>query len=82
MDNPTQARLATGQRGDWATVGDGIYELRIHCGPGYQVYFAEQSDTYVVLLAGGDKSSQRRDIVKARTLHTEWKEVMGDEEAS
>lgn len=49
-------------------MGDGVSELRIDCGPGYRVYFTKQGQTIVVLLVGGDKSTQARDIRKARNL--------------
>jgi putative addiction module killer protein len=52
-------------------VGDGISELRVDFGPGYRVYFIKKADLYVVLLAGGDKSSQANDISKAKALARE-----------
>lgn len=61
-------RLAIGQLGDCRPVGGGVLELRIHCGPGYRVYFLRHGGTMVVLLAGGDKSSQVRDIERAKRL--------------
>ena len=61
-------RLATGNPGDVRPVGEGVSELRIDYGPGYRVYFKEQSRTIVVLLAGGDKRTQSRDIETARRL--------------
>lgn len=61
-------RLAFGNPGDVAPVGAGISELRIHDGPGYRVYFLQQGDTLVVLLCGGDKSTQAKDIAKAKIL--------------
>ena len=59
-------RLAFGNLGDCKSVGDGVSELRIDCGPGYRVYFAEKGSTIVLLLCGGDKSTQERDIRKAK----------------
>lgn len=59
------SRLAYGHAGDVAPVGDGISELRIHFGPGYRVYFRRRGKTIVMLLCGGDKSSQAKDIQKA-----------------
>ena len=61
-------RLATGNPGDVRSVGEGVSELRIDYGPGYRVYFKQQSRTIVVLLAGGDKRTQSRDIETARRL--------------
>lgn len=59
-------RLAGGHAGDVAPVGDGISEMRIHVGPGYRVYFLQRGRHVVVLLAGGDKGTQRRDIEAAK----------------
>jgi len=61
-------RLAAGNPGDSAPVGGGVVELRIDCGPGYRVYFIRRGRALVVLLAGGDKGSQRRDISLAQRL--------------
>jgi len=61
-------RLAIGNPGDCKTVGEGVYELRIHDGPGYRVYFAYDGLTLVLLLVGGDKSTQPKDIEKAQAF--------------
>ena len=61
-------RLSLGNAGDVKPVGEGISELRIPYGPGYRVYFVKQGALLVVLLAGGDKSTQDRDIRVAREL--------------
>ncbi|ACZ32266.1 addiction module killer protein [Xylanimonas cellulosilytica DSM 15894] len=66
-------RLRSGNPGDVKTVGHGVSELRIHFGPGYRVYLLQQDNTYVVLLCGGDKSSQASDIATARSLADEWR---------
>ena len=60
-------RLATGLLGD-AKFFDGIGELRIDYGPGYRVYFVQRGKELVILLCGGDKGSQRRDIARARAM--------------
>ena len=65
-------RLAYGHAGDAEPVGAGISELRIHYGPGYRVYFQRRGDTVVILLCGGDKSSQSRDIAQAKALAKEF----------
>ncbi len=61
-------RLALGNPGDVAPVGEGVSELRIHVGPGYRVYFTKRDGDIVILLCGGDKSSQARDIRHAKEL--------------
>lgn len=61
-------RLSLGNAGDVKPVGEGISEMRIDYGPGYRVYFMQQGSTLIVLLAGGDKKSQDRDIAMARAL--------------
>ena len=61
-------RLELGNFGDVAPVGEGVSELRIHYGPGYRVYFIQCGQVVVVLLAGGDKSTQGSDIKKAKEL--------------
>jgi putative addiction module killer protein len=61
-------RLSLGNSGDIRPVGDGVSELRIHYGPGYRIYLTMQGDAVVILLAGGDKSSQDKDIRLAKGL--------------
>ena len=61
-------RLAEGNRGDVKAVGEGVSELRIDFGPGYRVYFTQRGREVVILLAGGDKSSQAGDIRAALRL--------------
>lgn len=64
-------RLAFGHVGDAQPVGQGVSELRIHYGPGYRIYFQRRGDTIVVLLCGGTKSRQARDIEAAKRLAAE-----------
>lgn len=65
-------RLEQGNYGDFKPVGGGVNELRFFFGAGYRVYFAEDGDTIVVLLCGGDKSSQHRDIQQAQASWQEY----------
>jgi putative addiction module killer protein len=64
-------RLALGNPGDVAPVGEGVSEMRIHYGPGYRVYFVQRGAALVVLLCGGDKSTQAGDIRTAKQLASE-----------
>jgi len=59
-------RLRLGLAGDWRSVGEGVFELRVHEGRGYRVYFGRDGKAIVILLCGGDKSTQRRDTDLAR----------------
>ncbi|HJU16907.1 MAG TPA: type II toxin-antitoxin system RelE/ParE family toxin [Stellaceae bacterium] len=61
-------RLALGNPGDVRPVGGGISEMRIDYGPGYRVYFTQRGAVFVILLCGGDKSSQARDIKRAKEI--------------
>lgn len=61
-------RLAYGHAGDAEPVGAGISELRIHYGPGYRIYFHRRGNTVIVLLCGGDKGTQAKDIKTAKRL--------------
>jgi len=67
-------RLASGNPGDVQPVGDAVSEMRINYGPGYRVYFIQQGKVLVVLLCGGDKSTQERDIRQAKALAGQWKD--------
>lgn len=68
-------RCAAGNPGDAKTLRDGLSELRIDYGPGYRIYFIRQAGRVIVLLAGGDKSSQGRDIKYALEIAREWEEL-------
>ena len=70
-------RLERGNFGDCASVSGGVFELRLHFGPGYRIYFGEMDRTIVLLLCGGDKSTQARDIQRAKTYWLEHKEKHG-----
>ena len=64
-------RLALGNPGDVKPVGDGLSELRVDYGPGYRVYFVHRGEVLIVVLCGGDKASQGRDITRAKVLAKE-----------
>lgn len=71
-DKQSRARIAHriraaehGTFGDCEPVGKGVSDMRIHCGPGYRVYFTRRGETIYLLLVGGDKSTQKRDIKRA-----------------
>jgi len=66
-------RLENGNPGDVKPVGVGISEMRIDYGPGYRVYYQETGDEIILLLCGGDKSTQERDIDKAKAIAAEYK---------
>lgn len=66
-------RLAGGNPGDVRSVGKGVSELRVDAGPGYRVYFARDGSELILLLCGGDKSTQKADIERARRLAEKWR---------
>lgn len=72
--NARLARVRLGNFGDSKGVGEGVRELRVDYGPGYRVYFARHGKAVVVLLCGGDKSSQSEDIRTAKALWRDYKE--------
>ena len=79
-DKVTQARirvrlqrLAAGNPGDAKPIGGGVSELRFQFGAGYRIYLSQQGATWILLLCGGDKSSQQRDIAKAQGYLDDWK---------
>lgn len=65
-------RVEDGNFGDRRFVGDGVWELRIHYGPGYRVYYGEDGPAIVLLLCGGDKRTQWQDILRAQKLWAEY----------
>ena len=69
------ARLEDGNFGDCQSVGGGVFELRLHFGPGYRIYFRRIESTLVLLLCGGDKASQQRDIELAKAYWRAYKET-------
>jgi putative addiction module killer protein len=84
LDRGTKARIQArifrfeqGNLGDHKSVGRGVWEARIHFGAGYRVYFGKDGERIILLLMGGDKSSQSRDIKEAQTY---WAEYLGGEE--
>lgn len=62
----------TGNLGDTKPVGDGVYELRVDYSPGYRVYYSQRGKEILLLLIGGDKSSQQKDIEKAKKINSEY----------
>jgi putative addiction module killer protein len=65
-------RVRLGNPGDYRSVGDGVYELRLAYGPGYRLYFGVVDRTTMVLLAGGTKRTQQRDIIRAKHYWTDY----------
>ncbi|MFP3494354.1 type II toxin-antitoxin system RelE/ParE family toxin [Pseudomonas sp. SIMBA_059] len=79
-DNPARGRVLTrldnatmGNFGDCETVGNGVSEMRIHYGPGYRVHFMRIGEVVYLLLIGGDKSTQQRDIQRAKQIADEFR---------
>ena len=71
--NARLRNASLGNFGDTKPVGDGISEMRVHYGPGYRLYFLHRGTTVIVLLCGGDKDSQQRDIARAKRLVLDWR---------
>jgi putative addiction module killer protein len=75
-------RLAEGNAGDSAPIGEGLFEMRIHYGPGYRVYYKDTGKEIIVLLCGGDKSTRQADIVKAKELSNKPPEEEAEEKSN
>lgn len=73
-------RLAQGNPGDVRPIGKGLSELRLDVGPGYRVYYLQDGRRLILLLCGGDKSTQQKDIEKAHELAEQWRADKKDEE--
>lgn len=85
LDNPSRARIQVrifrieqGNLGDAKSVGDGVWELRFTIGPGYRVYFGKDGLKIILLLHGGDKASQQKDILKAKSYWRAYLENSND----
>ncbi|MEL4895125.1 type II toxin-antitoxin system RelE/ParE family toxin [Crocosphaera sp. Alani8] len=66
-------RIRLGLLGDWKSVGDGVYELRISYGSGYRIYFGQDGQTIIILLFGGDKKTQKQDISQAKIYWQDYR---------
>lgn len=73
-------RFASGNPGDTKSVGGGVMELRINYGPGYRVYYTRRGKLVVIVLCGGDKGSQKRDIRQAQVLAAELRDENNGED--
>ena len=86
-DDVAAARIAyrlqriaeTGNAGDSKPVGEGVFELRVDYGPGYRLYYAQREQSLLLLLVGGDKGSQKRDIAKAKRILAKTGKDQNDE---
>ena len=72
--NARLRNVSLGNAGDARAVGDGVFEMRVHHGPGYRLY-CRRDGTTVVVLCGGDKGSQQRDIERAGRLANDWRQT-------
>ena len=70
------ARLRFGNAGDAKPVGEGVSEMRVHHGPGYRVYYKQTNKTIIVMLCGGDKSTQEKDVRRAKKMAAELRKGM------
>ena len=80
LDKKTAARIEAkvgrfrlGNFGDHKNVGEGVWEARLFFGPGYRLYFGKEKNKIILLLTGGDKSTQRRDILRAKACLESWR---------
>lgn len=73
-------QIEAGNLGDVEPVGEGVSEARIHYGPGYRLYFIEDGPVIIVLLCGGDKATQKKDIKQAKALAKEWEDSKNESE--
>ena len=73
-DRDEVRRLSLGNAGDVKPIGEGLSEMRIDYGPGYRVYFMQRSSVLVILLCGGDKSTQQKDIARAQEIAAAWED--------
>jgi putative addiction module killer protein len=72
-------RLESGNPSDSKSIGEGISEMRIHYGPGYRVYYKDTGNEIIILLCGGDKSTQEKDITKARRIASDYDHARSEE---
>ena len=70
-------RLASGNPGDVKSIGGGNSEMRINYGPGYRLYYRQVGTKIILLLCGGDKSTQRQDIAQAQAIAARWRDAKG-----
>ncbi len=66
-------RLELGNTGDCKSLGDGVYELRIHYGPGYRIYYGKTGKQIILLLCGGNKASQQQDVRRAKQYWEDYR---------
>jgi putative addiction module killer protein len=71
-------RVRLGNLGDSRSVGEGVCELKVDYGPGYRIYFAHEGKRIILLLMGGDKSTQAKDVDRAKLFLKDWKGRKGD----